>query len=105
MKIKDCIKAFFCYLMACLVILVIVLPVLLVWFLFKILVTPFEYIKFKHQYAEFLRELYESGIPVTYGSDSHHGYKDARATVEKYLAAAGFKEGDITDLPEEALWS
>ena len=61
--------------------------------------------KFKHQYAEFLRELYESGIPVTYGSDSHHGYEDARATVEKYLAAAGFKEGDITDLPEEALWS
>lgn len=60
--------------------------------------------KFKRQYAEFLRELFEMGIPVTYGSDSHHGYKDDRPTVEKYLAAAGFCDGDITDLPEEALW-
>lgn len=61
--------------------------------------------KFKHQYAEFLRELHEGGIPVTYGSDHHHGYADTRPTVEKYLAAAGFKDGDIVDLPEEALWS
>ena len=49
--------------------------------------------KFKRQYAEFLRELFEMGIPVTYGSDSHHGYGDDRPTVEKYLAAAGFCDG------------
>lgn len=59
MKIKDCIKAFFCYLMACLVILVILLPVLLVWFLFKILATPFEYIKFK-------RSRYQRDFPQKY---------------------------------------
>lgn len=60
--------------------------------------------KFRHQYAGFLRELFEMGIPVTYGSDSHHDYGDARPKVEAYLAAAGFTDGDITDLPESALW-
>ena len=60
--------------------------------------------KFKNQYAEFLRELFEMGIPVTYGSDAHLNYEDLRPTVEKHLAAAGFKDGDISDLPEKALW-
>ena len=60
--------------------------------------------KFRCQYAEFLRELFEIGIPVTYGSDAHNGYGDARARVEKYLAAAGFKDGDISELSEDVLW-
>lgn len=60
--------------------------------------------KFRHQYADFLRELFEMGIPVTYGSDAHHNYGDLRPLVETYLAAAGFRDGDITDLPESALW-
>ena len=60
--------------------------------------------KFSHQYAEFLRELFEMGIPVTYGSDAHNAYEDVRPKVEHYLAAAGFVDGDITDLPDEALW-
>ena len=60
--------------------------------------------KFRHQYAEFLRELFEMGIPVTYGSDSHHGYEDLRPLVEKYLAAAGFRDGDIAELSPEVLW-
>ena len=60
--------------------------------------------KFRRQYAEFLRELFETGIPITYGSDSHNGYKDARGSVEKYLAAAGFKDGDISELSPDILW-
>jgi histidinol phosphatase-like PHP family hydrolase len=27
--------------------------------------------KYRYQYAEFLRELFEMGIPMTYGSDMH----------------------------------
>ncbi len=60
--------------------------------------------KFRRQYAEFLRELFEMGIPVTYGSDDHNGYVDVRKTVEKYLSVAGFKDGDISELSEKALW-
>ena len=60
--------------------------------------------KFKYQYAEFLRELYEMGIPVTYGSDNHNSYKDPRANIEKYLYAAGFREGDFSEISEKDLW-
>lgn len=60
--------------------------------------------KFKHQYAEFLRELFEMGIPVTYGSDSHKDYADLRALPEKYLSEAGFADGDISELTENMLW-
>jgi histidinol phosphatase-like PHP family hydrolase len=60
--------------------------------------------KFRHQYAEFLRELFEKGIPVTYGSDSHVNYGDLRADVEKYLIAAGFSEGDFSEIAPEKLW-
>jgi histidinol phosphatase-like PHP family hydrolase len=66
--------------------------------------TPNAAEKFRHQYAEFLRELFEMGIPVTYGSDSHHEYGDARSKVESYLARAGFADGDIAELSEDALW-
>ncbi len=60
--------------------------------------------KFRHQYAEFLRELYEMGISVTYGSDMHHNYDDKRSLPEKYLAAAGFSDGDFSELCEKDLW-
>ena len=60
--------------------------------------------KFRNQYAEFLRELFEMGIPVTYGSDAHNAYNDGRASVEKYLAAAGFVDGDIAEVKEEHFW-
>ena len=60
--------------------------------------------KFRHQYAEFLRELFEMGIPVTYGSDSHSDYSDFRAYPEKYLSEAGFKDGDFSELSESSLW-
>lgn len=60
--------------------------------------------KFRHQYAEFLRELHESGIPITYGSDSHDSYGDAHLLAEKYLLAAGFKDGEIKELDEKIFW-
>ena len=60
--------------------------------------------RFRHQYAEFLRELFEMGIPVTYGSDSHEGYADVRPDVTRYLSAAGFADGDITTLCEKDFW-
>lgn len=66
--------------------------------------TPNATEKFRHQYAEFLRELFEMGIPVTYGSDSHKDYADLRAFPEKYLSEAGFVDGDFAELSEESLW-
>ena len=60
--------------------------------------------KFRHQYAEFLKELNEMGIPVTYGSDSHAVYGDDHLRTETYLAAAGFKDGDFSELRDESLW-
>ncbi len=61
--------------------------------------------KFRHQYADFLRGLFEMNIPITYGSDSHHNYADSRVAVEHYLRSAGFVEGDIFELSENDLWS
>lgn len=60
--------------------------------------------KFRCQYADFLRELFEMGIPITFGSDAHHSYGDICPTVEKYLSASGFVDGDISDLSEADLW-
>ena len=60
--------------------------------------------KFRTQYAEFLRELFEMGIPITYGSDAHSKYTDAHLEAETYLAAAGFKQGDFSEIADEDLW-
>lgn len=60
--------------------------------------------KFRHQYAEFIRELFEKGIPVTYGSDAHNEYKNVHPEVEKYLMSAGFKDGDFSEVADEHLW-
>ncbi len=60
--------------------------------------------KCRRQYTEFIRELFEMGIPVTYGSDSHNEYAIDIADTEKLLAEAGFKEGDISEVKEEDLW-
>jgi len=60
--------------------------------------------KYHIQYAEFLRSFFERGIPVTYGSDSHRVYGDIHIESEKYLAAAGFKDGDIVSVAEKDLW-
>ena len=60
--------------------------------------------KCRMQYAEFLRELFEKGVRITYGSDSHHAYGDSRSAVEVYLASAGFKDGDISQIDKKDLW-
>jgi hypothetical protein len=44
------------------------------------------------------------GIPVTYGSDSHSAYADSHFAVEKYLSAAGFRDGDIVEIDEKDFW-
>lgn len=63
---------------------------------------------FRHQYAEFLRFLFEKGIPITYGSDCHGKpdpiYPDERMNAWKYLEAAGFKDGDFSELSDDKLW-
>ena len=66
--------------------------------------TPKATEKFKRQYAEFIRELFEMGIPVTYGSDSHHEYAKKIDEAEKILSEVGFVEGDFSDLDEKDFW-
>ena len=56
------------------------------------------------QYLEFIRELFEMGIPVTFGSDSHKDYAPRHLDVEKLLSSVGFKPGDFSELTEEDLW-
>ena len=56
--------------------------------------------KFKTQYSEYIREMFEMGIPVTYGSDLHSDYRDERELANGYLIAAGFKDGDIGEVCE-----
>ena len=60
--------------------------------------------KFRHQYAEFLRECFERGIPVTYGSDAHNHYHPDHVNPDRYLCDAGFVEGEIGGIREEDLW-
>lgn len=60
--------------------------------------------KFRIQYAEFMRELFEMGIPMTFGSDAHGVYSGSHLEMEKYLTSVGFKEGDFTEIAEKDLW-
>ena len=60
--------------------------------------------RFRNQYAEFLRECFEMGVPVTYGSDSHTKYNNGHIETEKYLRAAGFCDGDFSEIAEKDLW-
>ena len=60
--------------------------------------------KFRRQYAEFMRELFEKGLPVTYGSDSHKAYTNVHLEAEKYLISAGFTDGDFSEIADEHLW-
>lgn len=63
---------------------------------------------FRYQYAEFLRFLFEKGIPITYGSDCHGDYggqyPDDRMYAWRYLEAVGFRDGDFSDLSDDKLW-
>ena len=55
-------------------------------------------------YVEFSRELFEMGVPMTYGSDSHEKYHNKHIEMEKYLKRAGFKDGDFSELNPDVLW-
>ena len=59
---------------------------------------------FKRAYAELLREYFECGVAMTYGSDSHKNYSTLPEEAVNYMRLAGFRDGDITDLTEEELW-
>lgn len=63
-----------------------------------VICSPIASKKFKYQCAEFLGELFEMGIPVTYGSDAHNIYNPPIEMTEKYLIAAGFRDGDIVGI-------
>ena len=64
--------------------------------------------KYRYQYAEYMRFLFEKGVRITYGSDCHGGtngvYPDVRPAFEHYIRAAGFTDGDFYDLAEKDLW-
>ncbi len=61
--------------------------------------------KFRMQYAEFIRELFEMGIPVIYASDSHREYTAKHIEVEKLLYEVGFRESDFSEIRDEDLWT
>lgn len=52
--------------------------------------------KFKHQYAEYIRTLFENGVRITIGTDSHDEYNDAEEMFAAYLGAAGFRSDDFS---------
>jgi histidinol phosphatase-like PHP family hydrolase len=60
--------------------------------------------KFTRQYAEFLREIFEAGVPITFATDAHRSYPDRREAAEAALKTAGFKDGDIVEISEKDLW-
>lgn len=60
--------------------------------------------RFRRQYAEFLRLLFEMGVPITYGSDAHNTYPPLHQATEEQLTAVGFADGDIVEVREEDLW-
>ncbi|MBE6930832.1 MAG: hypothetical protein E7463_11170 [Ruminococcaceae bacterium] len=51
---------------------------------------------FRHQYVEYMRMLYEKGVPVTTGTDSHDAYENHQTLYAKYLSPAGFRAGDFS---------
>jgi len=52
---------------------------------------------FHRKYSEYLRYMFEKGVPITFGSDSHGPlYLDLRCKVETIMGMAGFKPGDFS---------
>lgn len=48
--------------------------------------------KFKRQYAEYIAELHEKGIPITIGTDLHSDYTGHHDEVRKYMEELGFNK-------------
>ncbi len=51
--------------------------------------------KFKHQYAEYIRDLFEKGVPISMGSDRHDDYPDYQELSAQYLRPVGFTADDF----------
>lgn len=51
---------------------------------------------FKHQYAEYMRGLFEAGVPLTIGSDSHVDYLNYQEQVAKHIAPVGLTASDFS---------
>ncbi len=68
------------------------------------ILTPHASERFRRQYAEYMRFLFEAGVRVTYGSDAHNKYPDLREELTPYLEAVGFRDGDFSELTESDLW-
>jgi len=51
--------------------------------------------KFKMQYMEYIRMLFEKGVPITIGSDVHKEYESRQEICEKFFEHVGFKAGDF----------
>ena len=52
--------------------------------------------KAKHQYAEYIRGLFEKGVHITTGTDNHDCYENEQELARKYLAPVGFKAEDFS---------
>lgn len=52
--------------------------------------------KFKYQYAEYMRMLFEKGVRITTGTDMHDNYEIHQELSAKYLVSAGFKVEDFS---------
>lgn len=52
--------------------------------------------KFKHQYAEYIRMLFEKGVPITTGSDFHDSFDNIQKLCAKYLVPVGFRAEDFS---------
>ncbi|MGI6634318.1 MAG: PHP domain-containing protein [Christensenellales bacterium] len=53
--------------------------------------------RWRHDYAEFVRQAFEGGVPITIGTDCHGPvYADHNATYERYLAPLGFQTTDFS---------
>lgn len=52
---------------------------------------------FHRQYSEYLRYMFEKGVAITFGSDSHGPlYPDLRGEADKILRSVGFKPEDFS---------
>ncbi len=66
------------------------------WNILSFIVTNEYTEKFKKQYAEYVRMMFEKGVKITIGSDVHHDYPDMREEVEKLASYVGFKAEDFS---------
>ena len=51
---------------------------------------------FKHQYAEYMRSLFEMGVGITAGTDVHEVYDPQQECCAQYLEPVGFRAEDFT---------